>query len=265
MVISCGAALFNLRLGAVGAGLSPEVAVFPDPGRRDLLATVTLRRPVAAYEVDQQLLVALRHRHTTRTPMLADSLPPRLVAQLEDAARAEGAALRMLDVAEVEAALGLAAQAEAALRADLSVRSETARWIHQAPGRWDDGVPASALGVVDQRPHPAVRDLAMGAPIAGRRAKASEPRPDLALVSTDGDSPADWLRAGQAVQHAVLAATAHGLVVSFLNQALAIPDTRQALRAHATTGGFPQMLLRLGYGLPTAPTPRRPLEDVVLG
>lgn len=43
--ISCGAALFNLRLAVAVAGRQPVVRLIPDPGQPLLLATLRLARP----------------------------------------------------------------------------------------------------------------------------------------------------------------------------------------------------------------------------
>jgi hypothetical protein len=48
------------------------------------------------------------------------------------------------------------------------------------------------------------------------------------VLSTDGDKPLDWLRAGQALQHALLTATRHGVSASFLTQPLELHDARSA-------------------------------------
>ena len=40
--MSCGAALFNLRVAAWCAGAAPTIALLPDAADRDLLATIRL-------------------------------------------------------------------------------------------------------------------------------------------------------------------------------------------------------------------------------
>ena len=46
------------------------------------------------------------------------------------------------------------------------------------------------------------------------------------VLSTDGDRPLDWLRASQALQHALLTATHYGVSTSFLTQPLELHDAR---------------------------------------
>src|SRR5579863_5036491 len=72
----------------------------------------------------------------------------------------------------------------------------------------------------------------------------------------------DWLRAGQALQRVLLTATRRGIAVSPLTQPL---ETAGAwlVRDPQSGGESPQMILRLGYGLPVPGTPRRPVAEVL--
>jgi hypothetical protein len=42
-----------------------------------------------------------------------------------------------------------------------------------------------------------------------------------------------------------------------------VPSTRQELRRRLRLSANPQLMLRAGIAPPTAPTPRRPLVDVI--
>ena len=83
------------------------------------------------------------------------------------------------------------------------------------------------------------------------------------MLCTDGDTPVDRLRAGQALQRVLLTATAAGVGVSFLNQPVEVPALRKELAAVLKTGLAPQMLLRAGYpGTTALPTGRRPTRQI---
>jgi hypothetical protein len=71
------------------------------------------------------------------------------------------------------------------------------------------------------------------------------------------------MRAGQALQRALLVATTEGLSASFMNQPLEQPDLRWLVRSPVTGRGHTQMILRLGYGVPVPATPRRPISQVL--
>lgn len=79
-----------------------------------------------------------------------------------------------------------------------------------------------------------------------------------------GDSPADWLTAGVALQRVLLTATLRGLAATPLSQIVEIPRLRTLL-ADSLTGQVVQTVLRIGYPTtPARPTARRPLHQTVL-
>lgn len=83
----------------------------------------------------------------------------------------------------------------------------------------------------------------------------------LAVLTTPGDRPLDWLRAGQALERVLLVATGHGLSASFLNQPLDLRDMRRRRDPHHRRG-HPQMIIRLGYGPYVARPPLRPASEL---
>lgn len=89
-----------------------------------------------------------------------------------------------------------------------------------------------------------------------------EETPQLAVLSTAGGTRKDWMHAGQALQRVLLTATAHGIAAAPLTQPL---ETADAWLVRDPREGVeqPQMILRLGYGLPVSATPRRPVGDVL--
>ena len=97
--------------------------------------------------------------------------------------------------------------------------------------------------------------------------KLATSAPALVLLTTTGDTPADWLAAGQALGTVLLRLTVQGLAASFLNQPIEVSELRTPLaRLMTSTAGRPQLLLRIGYPTTTSrPTPRRTPEDVILG
>jgi nitroreductase len=68
MLISCGAAVFGLRLGVRSLGYLPLVELLPDPARLRLLARVRLGAAVPMTAREREMLEALPHRHTHRGP-----------------------------------------------------------------------------------------------------------------------------------------------------------------------------------------------------
>ena len=92
--ISCGAALFNLRLAITCSGAEPITRLLPDPAQPRLLATVRLAGPHRPRTRELDLCAALWRRHSGHVPRTGPPLRPSLLAALAEAAALEGAALR---------------------------------------------------------------------------------------------------------------------------------------------------------------------------
>lgn len=122
-----------------------------------------------------------------------------------------------------------------------------------------------ALPEPPQEPPAPVRDadlLGVACTLPGHAVRYEE-NPQLLALTTAEDEPADWLRAGQALQRCLLTATAEGLSASFLYQAIERDDMREAAGWSWPANEHSQMIIRLGYGSHPARTPRRPLTDVL--
>ncbi|MEI4272165.1 hypothetical protein TEK04_10560 [Klenkia sp. LSe6-5] len=89
-------------------------------------------------------------------------------------------------------------------------------------------------------------------------------RVPLAAVSTAGDGPEDWLRAGEAVHRVLLEITRHGFQGGPSTRVTEEPDVRALAGRLACPGRHLQALVRIGRGLP-APgrPPRRGFDDVL--
>jgi len=266
LMISCGAALFNLRLAIAALGREPVIQLLPAPQTPTLLARVRCagkREPTAD---EATLHAAIPRRRTSRLPLSEQPVPDEILARLEEAAAAEGGVFRKLTGWETPGVIKAVHDADRVQRADPAVRAEIERWIHRPPGS-PDGIPDAALGPRPSDPAALVRDFALGAPVVGRETADFERAPFLGTLYTPADDRAAWLRAGQALERLLLIATDRGLAASLLTQAVEVQSLRWLLRAPAMGPAVPQALLRLGYirpGTPApSPTPRRPIADVL--
>jgi nitroreductase len=257
--ISCGAALFNLRLAVAVAGRQPVVRLIPDPGQPLLLATLRVAGPGHVQQQELELRTAIASRRTNRSPFSSRPIPPGVLAELAEAARIEGGQLHFPDRQEVTRLLHLAQEAEQELLADSAYRVELARWTGGA--RDDQGIPEEAFGPRDPSGATPVRDFTAARPGPARYAWF-EDEPQLAVLATSFDDPADWLRAGQALERVLLVATVRGVAASPLTQPLEVADS-WLVRDPQSGMEYPQMILRLGYGLPVGSAPRRPVCEVL--
>ena len=149
------------------------------------------------------------------------------------------------------------------MRSNPRYRAELAAWTTPGGVGRQDGVPRQAFGPRDPQGAIPLRDFALGHGFPTATV-AFEPDPTIILLFTAGDTPADWLHAGAALQRVLLTATLHGLAATPLSQLLEIPRLRTLLD-DSTTGQVVQTVLRIGYATtPAPPTPRRPVADIVV-
>ncbi|MGC0343168.1 Acg family FMN-binding oxidoreductase [Streptomyces sp. SLBN-8D4] len=259
MVIACGAALFNVRTAVRHLGFRPIVEVLPEPADQDFLARVAFGAHAAPTDDEETLARALPLRHTHRGPFGPEPVTEALLADLRDRARSEGAILQVLDVPEkVELLARTVDTAERADRADLWRAVEPAHRVGPT------GVPVTAC-----RAHPDLTLLA-GRDYLGLSRRYTVPQRRrgvgtgiIAVLCTPYDQRADWLLAGQALQHVLLHAAGHGVMAGFHTQPLERPDLREKVRREVTAGRHPQMVLRLGRPPYVGSTLRRPLDQVL--
>lgn len=259
--LAAGAALFNLRLGIAVQGWQPEVRLLPDPTQPHLVARVSLGAARPPTPQEQRLWQAVWHRHSNRAPFWPDPVPAEVRADLVAAAAAEHAWLVLLiGPGPVNALAEIAHAANQVLMRDSAYRAELEAWIRDSRAA-TDGVPRDAGG-----PSPAAHDLLPRRPFSDRPRRPGDERdeqPLVAVLGTAEDGVGDQLVAGQALQRVLLTATDAKLAVSMISQPIEVPAAREQLRLALRQHGAPQMVLRIGYGPPGSPTPRRPLADVV--
>ena len=265
--ISCGSALYNLRLAVRHFGRSESVQVTP-PEAPGVLARLH-REGSCPKASEPGLFEAIAKRRSWRRPFAQQELPADLVPTLDRIARSEGAHLTPVTVPSLQQALaGLVAEADWRLGADAAIRREAASWIRGTESS-GDGVPARALemGPVESILAPVTHRVFNYSEIrANRDRERACEAPLIVALSTEGDEPADWLASGQAAQKVLLHAVAEGMQTSFLNPPIQVPELRERLRALLGLETWPQVLIRFGYPTgPARPTPRRPLEDVLQG
>jgi len=266
LIISCGCALLNARASLATAGLEARVDRFPDPAQADLLAHVSTRE-ILGGRVDSlaTLDTVIELRQTNRRRFTDDAVPAEVIDRLEGAAAAEDSTLFVVRSQQHRLAVAaLSQKADAAQNMDPAYRAEIRAWTTHSFQR-RDGVPAAAVPHVDGQAQDEIpiRDFdssGMGWLPAQTRSSHNQ---CLLLLCTQGDSPGDWLRAGEALERVLLEITRHGFVASPLTQVVEVGWTRAALREELGTTMYPHVLLRVGRAPATPASRRRRLVDVL--
>jgi nitroreductase len=265
MLISCGAALYTLRLAMRHLGHRPSVQVLSDPERPGLVADVAIGPPEPATEDERRMHDQIRRRRTHRGAFRPAGLPAGLLQVLRTHAGDEGAMLRIVADPRAQSALGaLTDAAEHILRQDPAYVAEMARWAPRPGSRRPDGVHDDAYPREPERtdPHFAARDFARGHGWGLTGDDRQDATGVIALLTTSGDGRADWLQAGQALQCVLLRATEDNVSAAFHTQALEVPELRAFIRTRFCDGAYPQMIMRLGMAHSEITSVRRSSADV---
>jgi hypothetical protein len=265
LFISCGAALFNLRMALRVTGHDAVVWLLPDPaGDPDLLASVeiVLSRPHAPTVVEQRLYETIPWRHTNREPFSSTLIGLNIVAELEHVAWRERAHLWLLHNRLTRELLSEIAEADRVLNADPAYRSELRQYTSERPAGF--GIPSDALGPLPKKNHVPFRNLGLETHVP-RRVAPFEKHTRLLVLGTGNDTPLDWLRAGQGLQRVLLTAARSNVAASFYSQPLELCDRSPAATANLRWPWpkYAQMIMRIGYGPAAAPTPRDPSPKVL--
>jgi nitroreductase len=267
LVISCGAALQNIRLSLRHEGFAGKIDILPYSSNPDVLARIQPGEHRPPRVLDELLFRSITKRHTNRAAFYPMALSEHLIAALVQAAEVEGAWLQDATHDGLRPAIvGLVAAGDREQWADRDFRRELAAWMRSDTSDAPDGIPTRALGLpaAVARFAPSITPwLPLGKGQCARDVARAMNAPFLAVLGTDGDSPRDWLAAGQALQVILLVAAAHGVSASFLNQPLQRPQLRARVRTLLGGTGSPQMVIRMGFAPEPTDTPRRTVREVL--
>lgn len=264
MLISCGAALFGLRLAIRSIGYVPEVELLPDPGQLRLLARVELGSPEPATPFERQMLAALPHRHTHRGPFADSPLPAGIMPALQHDALAEGATLAIIDHPAYEHLAGIVRAASRRQDLDPRERADIRQWSRVRDCVAPDGIPATARtkGPAHDARRLVQRDLNVGRGL-GLLSPDGAPPTVTSVLLTRGDGRADWLRAGQALHRLLLHAATRWVFASVYTQPLEAAAIRNLIKSRLALAGAPQVILQLGVAHTAWATPRRPPNELI--
>lgn len=292
MMMSQGTFLEALDLAAREIGLAADITLFPQgtPGPEQLTdaptARIRLRRDQGSHPdpLFRQILL----RRTNRSPYEARSPAPDALAAINQAVQthASGQGMRLIWTGSDQPAV-LAQHRDIAMNA-WKVEMETPRtilesfrWLRVGPqeiAQHRDGLSINAplvraltaVGLFDRTKAPAPGDSAIEGQIKDFNAKMAATPTFLAMVTPDNQRSTQ-VQAGRAYMRAQLAATAHGLSMHPLQQALQeYPEQAEwhrrihALSVASGPGQTVQMWARVGHAPPVAPAPRRGVASHIL-
>jgi hypothetical protein len=266
LALSCGAAVHHVTVAARALGLTPHVTLLPDSSDPDLLARIALSAGQVT-DAAKTALTNLERRGTDRRRFTSWPVPEARLAHLAQAASGWGAyAVPITDVTARYRTEVLLSRALVAQKSDPRFVEEQQRWTDRGPG---DGVPAANAVPAPVSP-PGTRPQRFAPEVEQSPASdLLESTDGVIAICTAGDDQIEWLRAGEALSAMWLRATHDGLSLVPLSQVIEVDETRTALHQEIFAGmARPQILVRVGWQeisrTPLIPSPRRPLDDVLL-
>ena len=170
----------------------------------------------------------------------------------------------------MNAVLDLVVSGNAAQIGDPAFVQELEDWLRFSPAsaaRHGDGLFAASSGnpeLPDWLGRLIFRRVFTVAAETDRYVRQTRSSSGLMILVAPTDDPSGWMRAGLACQRLFLQATAEGLKLAFLNQAVENLPARAELRSLLALGDSrPNLVLRLGRAAPLPFSPRRPAEAVL--
>jgi len=264
-IVSCGAALDHLRVAALAAGWQAVVERFPNPNNPEHLASIEFRPVDHVTKAQRDRAQVILERRNDRLPMgrptYWDRFEPVLRSTIDDS-------LVMLDVLsdDVRPRLAEASQLTQALRRDdSSYHAELEWWT--SPFVLNEGMPPSTL--VSDKEQLRV-DVGRDFPVRShldRRPQVEVDRSKILVLSTREETRMDALRCGEVLSTVLLECTMAGIATCTLTHLTEVDESRDIVRGLIEQRGQPQVVIRAGLAppmeAPPAPTPRRPLGDVL--
>ena len=216
VILSCGAALLNMRIALRHFGRRDDVQLLPDPRNPSIVARIRAGRPAHETPRDREMFYAIERRRTIHGT-LGGTVADALIAQCCTEAQVYGAWLHLITAPSDREAM-----------ADLIFEAHVHATNAGDSPACDDwhGTTLSEAATV--------RRMVRQAPV-------------LMLLGTYGDDAAHWVAAGEALEAVLLCAAAHETYAAFANQPLRLPKLRPWVTAVAGHRGSPHVLFGLGH------------------
>ncbi|WP_420751371.1 Acg family FMN-binding oxidoreductase [Rhodococcus sp. O3] len=261
LVLSCGAALHHLQIAATALKWSTEIERLPVGEHSNHLASIRFSHGARPASHDFDLVAAIRRRYSDRRPFAPPSAGTGFPGPLREVLH-PGTRVTVLPE-DARQVLGAATELTAAMRRyDSAYQTELHWWTGHCVE--SVGIPPEALATAEQS---ARVDIGRRFP-PGSRTSGEAPdidRSTVLVVSTEGNTCEDWLRAGEALSAVLLEATVDRLATCPLTHVTEFGQSREMIRTLLPEGGCPQALVRVGTTAPEnrpKPTPRLPTDSV---
>jgi len=265
LFMSVGCALANLQVAGEHFGFISKSAYYPHSQDSELVADVKFQPHEGPDKED--LFPQITRRHTIKDRYENREIDASILAKLKTNMDDPGVHLHYFaDEKSKSKIAGIVARAHRLQLAKKEFRRNLGEWLRNNWTTEPDGMPLYTFGVPDA--------VALGFPAAFKEFDLSDAViyrdsglihgcSAMGILTTDGDDRLSWTQCGEALEKFLLGATKYNVYASFFSQPISLMELREEINSMANQG-HPQLLFSLGYATPVKPTPRRPLEDVII-
>ena len=267
LFMSVGCAIANLAVAGTHFGFAPSISYFPDGQESDLVASVQLLPGARPADGQDDLFAQIQRRHTTKDRYETATIEPSLLKEMERNINLSGLYLTYLaDEDAKDKMADLVSSAHQIQLAKKEFRHNLGEWLRNNWTAEPDGMPLYTFGVPDvvSLGFPAAfKEFDLSRPVIYRDSGLIHDCSTLAVISSDQDDKLTWTICGFALENLLLRATSYDIRASFFSQPIGVPILREELKKQVNRG-HPQIIFSLGTAKPMRPSPRRPLEDVII-
>jgi len=257
--LSIGCAIENVLVAAEHFGLKHQVTYFPEAGAEDLVATVRIDtdgspspfRPPVLFDM-------LAVRRTSHLEHDGRSISESVQKRLRECCVEDGIYLYLTSAVATKRRIDeLIGRADLIQFADPAFRKELAYWIGE--GVFGTSPLMSKLLKLT------VSRINMGRSQSQRDSALVMSSPVFGIFGSSGDDWTTQVKMGQVFERMCLLAASMNLWTQPMSQIVELPELRDTLTGVIPERGIvPEHPFRLGYAAPPVPTPRRPLEQVMV-
>jgi len=267
LFMSVGCAIANLAVAGAHFGFAPQVSYFPDGQESDLVARVHLPAGRKPEDGQKDLFLQIQRRHTTKDRYENAAIEPVILKEIENSMDLPGLYLSYLPDKDAKDRMAdLVSRAHQTQLANKEFRHNLGEWLRSNWTAEPDGMPLYTFGVPDvvSLGFPAAfKEFDLSRPVIYRDSGLIRDCSTLAVLTSDQDDKLTWAMCGFALENLLLRATFYDIRASFFSQPIGVPILREELKVQVNRG-HPQLIFSLGVAKPMRPSPRRPLEDVII-
>lgn len=216
---------------------------------------------------DKNLFHAITKRRTNRNPFDEKLIDGLIIQSFHTIVSEEKIKFSVMEGNYREKLISIIEQGDKLQSSNQKFCKELSAWVHPDRSDSKDGIPGYAFGqndVITTSGPFYIGNLDWGKIQAGRDRNLIKGSPLIVILESKKNEPEDWFKTGVALERLLLCAASDNISASYLNQPLEIPELYELVKSELNIKGYPQQILRMGYGKNVKPTPRRNLEEILI-